>query len=109
MTLVPNPNPRPVFQGPTPPWVECFETWSEEQAQPMPFSGDRSFYDITEGSSADRILPILVRRVSRNEIQGRTTLHRITEVDANVRMHTIRTNHLEHTHERPERDHETLL
>lgn len=26
----PNPNPRSAFQGPTPPWVECLETWSEE-------------------------------------------------------------------------------
>lgn len=109
MALVPNPNPRLIFQGPTPPWVECLETWSEEQDQPMPFNGERSFYNISEGSSADRILPILVRRVSRNEIQGRTALHRIAEVDANVRMHTIYTNHLEHTRERSERDHETLL
>lgn len=30
MAPVPNPNLRPVFHGPTPPWVECLETWSEE-------------------------------------------------------------------------------
>ena len=39
----PNPNPRPTFHGPTRPWVECLETWSQGQDQPMPFNGDRSF------------------------------------------------------------------
>ena len=74
---IPNPNPRPTFHGPTPPWVECLETWSEEQDQPMPFNGDRSFYNVNEGSSADRVLPILIRRVARNEIQGRKALQHI--------------------------------
>ena len=60
----PNPNPRPTFHGPTPPWVECLETWSQGQDQPMPFNGDRSFYDLSNGGSADRILPILVRGVA---------------------------------------------
>ena len=91
-----NPNPRPAFHGPTPPWVECLETWSEEQDQPMPFNGDRSFYNVNEGSSADRVLPILIRRVARNEIQGRTALQRIEEVNTNARMHTTRTNRLDH-------------
>ena len=36
----PNPNPRPAFHGPTPPWVECLETWSQGQDQSMPFNGD---------------------------------------------------------------------
>ena len=40
MALVPNPIPRPVFQGPTPPWVECLETWSEEHDQPRLLNGD---------------------------------------------------------------------
>ena len=62
---IPNPNPRPAFHGPTPPWVECLETWSQGQDQPMPFDGDRSFYDLSEGGSADRVLPILARRVVR--------------------------------------------
>ena len=75
----------------------------------MPFNGDRSFYDLSNGGSADRILPILVRRVARNEIQGRTALHQITEVVAYARMHTLHTIHLEDAHERSERNHETLL
>ena len=37
---IPNPNPRPSFQGPTPSWVESLETWSQEQDQPTPFNGD---------------------------------------------------------------------
>ena len=105
----PIPNPRPAFHGPTPEWVECLETWSQGQDHPMPFNGDRSFYDLSNGGSTDRILPILVRRVARNEIQGGTALHQITEVVTNARMHTLRTIHLEDARERSERDHETLL
>ena len=75
----------------------------------MPFSGDRSFYDLSHGGSADRILPILVLRVARNEIQGRTALHQITEVVANARMHTLHTILLEDARERSKRYHETLL
>ena len=105
----PIPNPRPTFHGPAPPWVECLETCSQGQDQPMPFNGVRSFYDLSNGGSADRILPILVRRVARNEIQGRTTLHQIAKVVANARMHTLRTIHLEDAHKRSERNHENLL
>ena len=106
---VTNPNPRQAFQGPTPAWVECIETWSEEQNQPMPFNEDRSFYNTREGGSADRVLPILVRRVSRNEIQGRTALQRIVEVDTNGGLHSLRTSRLEHARERSAADHEALL
>ena len=84
------PNSRPTFQGPTPKWVECF-------------------YDLSNGGSTDRILPILVRRVARNEIQGRTALHQITEVVADSRMHTLRTIRLEDAHKRSERNHENPL
>ena len=75
----------------------------------MPFNGDRSFYDLSNGGSTDRILPILVRRVARNEIQGRTALHRITEVVADARIHTLRTIRLEDARQRSKRNHETLL
>ena len=108
-TPFPIPNPRPAFHGPTPEWVECLETWSQGQDQPMPFNGDRSFYDLSNRGSADRIMPILIRRVAQNKIQGRTALQRIAEVDTNGGMHTLRTNRLEHARERSERDHETLL
>ncbi|KAL7598013.1 hypothetical protein Lser_V15G24330 [Lactuca serriola] len=105
----PIPNPRPAFHGPTPEWVECLETWSQGQDQPMTFNGDRSFYDLSNGGSADRIMPILIRRVARNEIQDRTALQRITKVDTNGGMHMLRTSRREHARERSERDHETLL
>ena len=75
----------------------------------MPFNGDRSFYDMSNGGSADRILPILVRRRAQNETQGRTALRQITEVVAYARMHTLHTIHLEDAHERSERNHEILL
>ena len=49
----PNPNPRPVFQGPTPMWAITLNRWSDEQDQPVPFDGDRRFYNISEGGSAN--------------------------------------------------------
>ncbi|KAL7608978.1 hypothetical protein Lser_V15G12684 [Lactuca serriola] len=105
----PIPNPRPAYHGPTPEWVECLETWSEGKDPPMPFNGDRSFYDLSNGGSADRSMPILIRRVAQNKIQGRTVVQYIAEVDTNGGMHMLRTSCLEHARERSERDHETLL
>ena len=105
----PNPNPHPTFQGPTPLSVESLETWSQEQGQTIPYNGDRSFYNVSEGGSADRVLPIMVHRVARNEIQGRTTLNRISEVDANSGVNTVRIRRLEDAHERAVRDDESLL
>ena len=75
----------------------------------MLFDGDRSFYDLSNEGLADIVLPILVRREARNEIQGRTALRQITEVVAYARMHTLHTIHLEDAHKRSERNHETLL
>ena len=104
----PNPNPHPAFQGLTPPWVESLETWSKEQHQPIPFNGYRSFYNLSERGSTDRVLSIMVRRVARNEIQGRTALNRIMEVVADARIHIVRTIHLEDARERSIRDNEGL-
>ena len=89
--------------------MECLETWSQEQDQPMPFIGNRNFYDLSNEGLADIVLPILVRREARNEIHGRTALHQISEEVAYARMHTLHTIHLEDAHERSERNHETLL
>ena len=75
----------------------------------MPFIGDRNFYDLSNGGSAGRILPIMVRRVAQNEIQGRTAQHQIAEVVTDARMNTLHTTHLEDAHKRSERNHENLL
>ena len=85
------------------------EIWSQGQEQSMLFDGDRSFYDLSNEGLAGIVLPILVRREARNEIQGRTALPQITEVVANTRMHTLRTIRLEDARERSERNHETLI
>ena len=37
---IPNPNPRPGFQGPTPLWAANLKRWSPEQDQPLPYNGD---------------------------------------------------------------------
>ena len=75
----------------------------------MLFDGDRSFYDLSNEGLAVIVLPILVRREARNEIQGRTALCQTTEVVAYARMHTLHTIRLGDAHERSERNHETLL
>ena len=72
-------------------------------------NSDRSFYDLSNEGLADIVLPILVRREARNEIQGRTSLHQITEVFADAIMHALYTIHVEDARERYERNHETLL
>ena len=81
---IPNPNPRPTFHGPTPPWVECLEAWSEDQDQPMPFNGDRSFYNVNEGSSADKVLRIALITSERSERNHETLLQALAETRAEV-------------------------
>ena len=64
-----NPNPRPEFHGSTPLWGTNLNRWSRKQDQPLPYNGDRSFYNLSEGGSANRVLPILVQRIARNDEQ----------------------------------------
>ena len=99
-TQNPNLNPCPAFQGPTPLWATNLNTWSQEQGQPIPYNGDRSFYNLTEGGSADRVLPIMVRRISRNTILGQSTINRVLEIDANSGVNTVCIRQLESAHER---------
>ncbi|KAL7596760.1 hypothetical protein Lser_V15G28139 [Lactuca serriola] len=61
-----------------------------------------------QGGSADRVLPILVRMVARNEEQGRTTINRMMEVDANEGVNIVRIRRLEDAHGRSMRDNEAL-
>ena len=75
----------------------------------MSFSGDLSFYNLSEGGLVDRVLPILVCMVACNEIQVRIALNRIAEVDANVGINTVCIHRLENACERAARDHESLL
>ena len=71
---IPNPNHRLEFQGPTPMWVRSLNKWSHDQGQPLPYNGDRNFYNLNEGGPADRALPILVLRVARNVELGVETI-----------------------------------
>ena len=63
---------------------------------------------LSEGGSTDRVLPILVRRVPRNEEQGRTAINRIMEVDAKAGVSTVCIRRLEDAHGRSMRDNEAL-
>ena len=89
-----NPNPHQDFQGSTPLWAMNLGRLSHEQGQPPPYNGDRSFYNLNEGGSPDRVLPILVRRVARNVEQGRTNFNQAMEIHANSGVNTVRLCHL---------------
>ena len=91
----PNNDPRPAFPVPTPMWVNNLNRWSDEQGQPLPYFRDRTFYNVSEGGSADRALPVMVCRIARNVEQGRATIDRVMEVDANSGVNTVRIRHLE--------------
>ena len=49
---------------------------------------------MSEGGSANKILPILVCRVSRNVEQGRAAIDQVMEVRANSGVNTVRLRHL---------------
>ena len=104
----PNNNPRPAFPGPTPLWATNLNRWSDEQGQPLPYFGDRSFYNVSEGGSADRALPVIIRRIARNVEQGRAAIDRVMEIDANSGVNTVRIRRLEEDMERTRRTNETL-
>ena len=104
----PNNNPRPAFPGPTPLWANNLNRWSDEQGQPLPYFGDRSFYNVSEGGSADRALPVIIRRIARNVEQGRAAIDRVMEIDANSGVNTVRIRRLEEDMERTRRTNETL-
>ena len=74
----------------------------------MPYNGDRSFYNISEGGPADRVLPIMIRRISRNVEQGQAAIGRVVEVDANSNLNTVRIRQLEEAMDRTKRTNEAL-
>ena len=74
--------------------------WSDEQGQTLPYNDDQSFYNISEGGSANRFLPIMVRRIARNVEQGRAAIDRVMEIDANSGVNTVRIRQLESAQER---------
>lgn len=53
---------------------------------------------MSEGGSTDIVLPILVRQIARNGEQGRTTIQRTEENDANTGVNTVCIRQLESTH-----------
>ena len=104
----PNNNPRPAFPGPTPMWANNLNRWSDEQGQPLPYFGDRTFYNVSDGGSADRALPVIIRRIDRNVEQGRAAIDRVMEIDANSGVNTVSIRRLEEDMERTRRTNETL-
>ena len=93
-----NPNPRQNFQGPTPLWAINLDRWSNEQGQNHPYQGDRSFYNLDTGGSADRTLSVLVLRLACNDEQGRVAINRVMQADAATGFNTVRIRNLEDVH-----------
>ncbi|CAI9260222.1 unnamed protein product [Lactuca saligna] len=102
----PNNNPRPAFPDPTPLWANHLNRWSEEQGQPLPYFGDRSFHNVSNGGSADRALPVIIRRIARNVEQGRAAIDQVMEIEANSGVNTVRIRCLEEDMERTRRTNE---
>ena len=60
------PAPRLNFQGSTPRWVVDLRRWSQEKGQHSPYGMERDFYNLSQGGSVDRALPIIVHHVARH-------------------------------------------
>ena len=79
-------------------WAINLERWSNKKGQNHPYQGDRSFFNLDTGGSADRSLPVLVRRVARNNEQRRATIDRVMQVDATTGVNTFRIRNLKGSH-----------
>ena len=58
------------------------------------YKGDRSLYNLKEGGSEDRVLPIMVHRTTRNTEQGRENFDQVMEIRANFGVNTVRLRRL---------------
>ena len=59
------------FQGPTPAWAAYLHHWSRQQRQRPPCGIEKGFFDLFEGGSADRALPIIAHRIARQTYHAR--------------------------------------
>nr|KAJ0188603.1 hypothetical protein LSAT_V11C900505350 [Lactuca sativa] len=73
-----NLDPRPAFQGPTPLWATKLNTWSHEQGQPIPYNGDRRFYNLTEGEIDTDMGVNIVRIRQLESAHERALVHNAT-------------------------------
>ena len=56
---------------------------------------EQGFYDLPHGGPVDRVLPIIVRRISDIGDQAQTTAHRVMEMRATMEVMVERTRDLE--------------
>ncbi|KAI3510484.1 hypothetical protein L1887_17521 [Cichorium endivia] len=90
------PPPPPSFQGQTPEWAEHIRLWSREQGLVPPYGMS---FEIRNGSSADRALPVVVGRIHRQEEQIRATSSQVMDVGATAEVTTARLRRLDEAHD----------
>ena len=76
------------FQGPTPIWGSHIHHWSRQQGLRPPYGMCRDFYDIRDGGSSDRALPVMVGKMANQSYQSGVQANRIREVNVEVQVHT---------------------
>ena len=89
-------------------WANNLNRWSDEQGQPLPYFGDRTFHNVSDGGSTDRALPVIIRRIARIVEQGGAAVDRVIEIDADSGVNTVSIRRLEEDMERTRRTNKTL-
>ena len=76
------------FQGPTPVWGSHLLHWNQQQGLCPPYSMCQDFYDVRDGGSADRVLPVMVGKLANQSYQSGVQASRIREVNVEVQDNT---------------------
>lgn len=71
---VPHGLPPAAHEYQAPGWVTQLNTWSHQQRIRPPYGMGRHFHDISDGTSADRALPVMIGRIARHDTEIRATM-----------------------------------
>ena len=73
--------------------------WSREQGQRPPYGMARSFYNLRNGGSADRALPVMVRRIANQGEQARANANQLLDIGATAAVTSVRLRRLDEEHD----------
>ncbi|KAI3752013.1 hypothetical protein L2E82_23112 [Cichorium intybus] len=91
-------NPRyPTRDIHAPPPPPAFQ--SREQGLRPPYGMSHDYFDLSEGGSADRAFPVMIRRISRQEEWIRATSSQVMDVGATAEVAVARLRRLDETHD----------
>lgn len=91
----PHPVARQDFQGPIPMWGEHLNHWSQQEGLRPPYGMARGYYELYRGDSANKALPVIVKRIARQTDQAQISINRIIEVNAIAQTNTADILHLD--------------